>query len=80
MADYSRFQRLLIELDDGIALITLSRPEALNTTDMRLHWELGQIWPALADDPDVRVAVVTGAGRRVLRYRSRSVWRSTREQ
>ncbi len=63
MADYSSFERLLVEVKDGIALITINRPEVLNATDARLHWALSAIWPAIDQDPEVRVAVITGAGR-----------------
>ena len=62
MADYSSFEHLLVEVKDGIALITINRPEVLNATDARLHWALSAIWPAIDQDPDVRVAVLTGAG------------------
>lgn len=60
--DYSRYQHLQIEVNDGVALVTINRPEVLNATNSRLHWELTQIWPDIDRDPAVRVAVVTGAG------------------
>lgn len=60
--DYSRYQHLMVEVKDGIALVTLNRPEAFNATDNRMHWELTQIWPDIDNDPAVRIAVVTGAG------------------
>ncbi len=44
-------------------LITIDRPEVLNAANDRLHWELTQIWLTIDRDPDIRVAVVTGAGR-----------------
>ena len=53
---------MLIEKQYGIALLTMNRPESLNATNSRLHQELGHIWLDLADDPEVRVAVITGAG------------------
>ena len=63
MADYSTYQHLLIEVNDGVALLTMNRPDVLNATNDRLHWELGHIWLDIGEDPEVRVAVVTGAGR-----------------
>jgi enoyl-CoA hydratase len=48
--------------DHGVLLITINRPEKLNATHERLHWELSRIWLDVSDDPDTRVAVVTGAG------------------
>jgi len=62
--DYSRYQHLKVEVDNGVALVTLNRPEALNATNNVLHRELTEIWPDIDRDPDVRVAVVTGAGDR----------------
>jgi enoyl-CoA hydratase len=61
--DYRGYQHLLIEKKDGVALLTISRPETMNSTNARLHYELSKIWLDIADDPEVRVAVITGAGR-----------------
>ena len=63
MADYSTYQHLLIEVNDGVALLTMNRPDVLNATNDRLHWELGHIWLDIGEDSEVRVAVITGAGR-----------------
>ena len=60
--DYSSYQHLLIEIDQGIAKVTINRPEVYNAVNHRLHGELGQIWRDLDRDPDVRAIVVTGAG------------------
>jgi enoyl-CoA hydratase len=61
---YSEYQHLVIERkEDGILLITINRPEVLNATNKRLHWELSRVWLDIADDPETRVVVVTGAGR-----------------
>ncbi|MBI2760985.1 MAG: enoyl-CoA hydratase/isomerase family protein [Chloroflexi bacterium] len=62
--EYAEYQHLLIEVTDGVALVTINRPEVYNATNNRLHWELTQIWNDLDRDPAVRVAVVTGAGDR----------------
>jgi len=63
MADYSGYQHLLVEVREGVALVTMNRPQVLNATDARLHWELTQIWRDVDRDGEARVAVVTGAGR-----------------
>ena len=62
MVDYSGYQHLLVEIKDGIALLTMNRPEVLNATNARLHNELSRIWLDLGADPEVRVALITGAG------------------
>lgn len=62
--DYAEYKHLLFERrQNGVLLITINRPEVLNATNDRLHWELTQIWLTIDADPDTRVAVVTGAGR-----------------
>ena len=47
-----------------VAYITLDRPDALNTFDRAMHIELHDAWSAFRDDPELWVAVVTGAGDR----------------
>ena len=62
MVDYSGYQHLLVEKKDGVALLTMNRPEVLNATNFRLHNELSRIWADLGADPEVRAAVITGSG------------------
>lgn len=47
----------------GIATITLNRPERLNALTFEVYRELTDTFAALRDEPDVRVVVITGAGR-----------------
>ena len=47
----------------GVLLITIDRPDRYNATDAVLHRELAYVWDDVDADPDVRVAVVTGAGK-----------------
>ncbi len=61
--DYSEYQHIVVDKKDGIALLTINRPEKLNATNARLHYELSKIWLPLGEDDEVRVIVVTGAGR-----------------
>jgi enoyl-CoA hydratase len=64
MTDYSQYQHLLFERKEhGILLITMNRPEVLNATNARMHWGLSRVWLDIADDPETRVVVITGAGR-----------------
>jgi E-phenylitaconyl-CoA hydratase len=53
-----------LELADGIAVVTLNRPERLNALDAEHYQMLSAIWQQVRDDPTIRVAVVTGAGDR----------------
>lgn len=62
--NYNDFQHILFEKrDHHILWLTLNRPELLNAADARLHTELVEVWPLIDRDPEVHVAVVTGAGR-----------------
>jgi len=62
--DYAEYRHLLFERrPNGVVLITINRPERMNATNDRLHWELTQVWLTLDADPAARVAVITGAGR-----------------
>jgi enoyl-CoA hydratase len=61
---YSEYQHLLFERHDpGILLVTINRPDVLNATNRRLHWELSRVWLDIEDDPEANVVIVTGAGR-----------------
>ena len=61
---YSEYQHLLFEhREDGVLLITINRPDVLNATNARLHWELTQVWKDVGEDPKTRVALITGAGK-----------------
>ena len=63
--DYRDYQHLTFERrEHGVLFITINRPEVLNATNDRLHWELTQVWLTFDRDPEARVAVVTGAGTR----------------
>ena len=56
-------QLTLSRRDNGVLLITIDRPEKYNAADEGMHAELARIWRDVAADPDVRVAVITGAGK-----------------
>ncbi len=49
---------------EGIALITINRPERLNAMDAEHYQLLSQAWCRVRDDRAIRCAIVTGAGTR----------------
>lgn len=62
---YEDFQFILFDHQpDGVLLATFNRPEVMNATNNRMHWELTQLWGVVNADPGVKVVVVTGAGDR----------------
>jgi enoyl-CoA hydratase len=62
--DYSSFKDIVFERrDHGVLWITLNRPDKLNMADAAMHQAFVDIWPLIDRDPEVKVAVITGAGR-----------------
>jgi enoyl-CoA hydratase/carnithine racemase len=55
--------RIDVDGDPALALVTLNRPEEMNPLDWETVRELGRVLDTLAADPAVRVIAVTGAGR-----------------
>ena len=53
-----------VERDGHAVTITLNRPDVLNAMHPAGHAELARAFDAYAADPDLRVAIVTGAGER----------------
>ena len=58
------YKKLLYEKSaEGIATITLHRPEKLNALDMGLLQDIRDVLDEIQADDEVRVVVVTGSGR-----------------
>src|SRR5574341_2262328 len=57
------FQTLQYELIDGLALVTLNRPDHLNAINMEMRHDFTALTEELSFNDDVRVALFTGAGR-----------------
>ncbi|HTR60216.1 MAG TPA: enoyl-CoA hydratase-related protein [Candidatus Binataceae bacterium] len=57
------YSTILVDVANGVATITLNRPEKLNAYNAAMGAELHQAFAALDNDDSVRVIVVTGAGR-----------------
>jgi enoyl-CoA hydratase len=55
---------VLVERDDGVAVVTVDRPDALNALDLTTLTELRGRLLELRDEPAVQVVVLTGAGQR----------------
>lgn len=55
---------VLVARDEGVAIVTLNRPEAMNALSGALRAELARAMRALAIDDSVRVIILTGAGER----------------
>ncbi len=53
---------LLEKRANGVAVVTINRPQAMNSLDVPAKERFGEIWQEIADDAQVRVAILTGAG------------------
>jgi enoyl-CoA hydratase/carnithine racemase len=52
------------DVRDGVALITLNRPDRLNAMDADHYRLLSEAWVRVRDDDEIRAAIITGAGER----------------
>ncbi|RMI34052.1 enoyl-CoA hydratase/isomerase family protein [Nocardia stercoris] len=59
----NEFRTITVDRSGPVARITLNRPEAANGLDRELGRELGQVASYCADDPELKVVVLTGSGR-----------------
>ncbi len=57
------YETILLEKSDHIATITLNRPDRLNALNAKMAEELQDVFDVVHRDDDVRVVVLTGAGR-----------------
>ena len=54
---------LKLDINDGVGLLTLNRPDELNTLNNPLLEGIGEAYRRCNEDDAVRVVVITGAGR-----------------
>lgn len=52
-----------VRAEGPVRVITLNRPDSLNSVNDALHSGLAKLWTRMSADQDARVAVLTGAGR-----------------
>ncbi|MBK6318509.1 MAG: enoyl-CoA hydratase/isomerase family protein [Dehalococcoidia bacterium] len=63
MLRQENYETIQIEKEGGVAVLRLNRPERLNAVNGAMHSELMALFLDVQADPDVRAAVLTGAGR-----------------
>ncbi len=63
MSDESSSDPIRLEVDSGVATVTLNRPDAMNSLDVATKEALRDVVESLAEDSAVRCVVLTGTGR-----------------
>ena len=58
----AEFQNLKFEKREQIAYVTINRPDKLNALNQAVMGELREVFTQIKDDPEVRVAILTGTG------------------
>jgi enoyl-CoA hydratase len=56
------YKTLFYEKKDGIGIVTLNRPEALNALNSAVYTELYDVFEAMENDDEVRAVILTGSG------------------
>jgi len=62
MSDTPAADELLASVQDGVATLTINRPERRNALDAEHYAAISEAWIRVRDDPEVRAAIITGAG------------------
>lgn len=57
------YETVQFEISERVATITLNRPDRLNAVNQQMKDDLKECWQRVKEDPDVWVAIITGAGR-----------------
>ena len=58
----TQYETVTVRKDDGVAWVTLARPEVRNAISEKMQAELREIWTGFRYDDEVRVVVLTGEG------------------
>lgn len=57
------FEHILFSIEDGVALLSLNRPEQLNSFNAAMHGEVREALKQVRQSPEARVLLLTGEGR-----------------
>ncbi len=56
------YRTILYEKENGIGVVCINRPQALNVLNSEVFSELYQVFNEISTDNEVRVVIITGAG------------------
>jgi enoyl-CoA hydratase len=57
-----KYENLLFEIEDGIAIVTINRPKVLNALNAATINELKAAFTRISEDPNIKCAILTGSG------------------
>lgn len=63
MSGYSKMESILFENRDGVGIVTLNRPDNMNSFTHDMHVEFEDLMIAIGEDKSIRAVVLTGAGK-----------------
>lgn len=63
MKSYDHYQNIRVEKSEGVARLSLNRPDSRNAISHETHVELEQVWLDLSADEEVKVIIFTGEGK-----------------
>jgi enoyl-CoA hydratase len=58
-----KYSYLLLNKENGIGTVTVNRPEVMNALNIAVFEELYRMFTEIETDPDIRVVILTGAGK-----------------
>src|SRR5438132_14361153 len=58
------YEHILVEIEQGVGILTMNRPEQLNAMNRKLTSELHNAMMRMVEDDTVGCIVITGAGKR----------------
>ncbi|MEM1086519.1 MAG: crotonase/enoyl-CoA hydratase family protein [Pseudomonadota bacterium] len=64
MANIGNFEQIKLEIENGVAVLTLNRPDKMNTFTGKMMYEIIEAFDLTDANDDVRAVIVTGAGDR----------------
>ena len=63
MAEETQFENMILEKEEGVAILTLSRPDKLNAMTTKMWRDLPRIINNVREDDEIKVLILTGVGR-----------------
>ena len=57
------YQNIQLLIDEGLATLTLDRPNRLNSFNAKMHWEVKEAFEQIKIDNSIRCLLITGSGK-----------------